>query len=352
MTRTLLTLLTSALITSALGAAPVITSVSPNHGPATGGTSVTIKGSGFETCPICSPPTPPSVNFGENEALSTTLVDSNTIVAVTPPMLPLTVAVNVEQWDGKATMPNAFTFTDAEGYTSILMPIFTPPLSGAFGSEFVTEIVAANRTDTPVSIIGIDESCFITSPPSPGPLVPRVVPAGIGNTMDISPNCSNWPARLLYLRPADLQKVSFNLRVHDTARNASSHGTEIPAVRLSDFSTSPIVLPGVPNDPRFRVTLRVYALAPGMAGVRVNGLDLGPLAVVGGENTFEPAYAAMSIPLELNTVPRPETLTVAITPYAHFPVPSSPVPVTTPIWAFITVTNNETQEITTITPDL
>jgi hypothetical protein len=338
-------LLTARLLT----AAPQILSVTPDHGPSSGGTTVTIKGSGFETCPICSPPLPPTVSFGGTQALSTTLIDSSTLVAVTPPMLPLPTDVTVYQWNGEASVPNGFTYTGDPGYEAILLPIYSPPISGAFGSEFITEVTAANRSEVGVSILGIDESCFITSPPSPGPFVPRTIEAGVGRTREISTNCSDWPARLLYLRSGETDRASFNIRVHDTSRNASSHGTSIPVVRQSDFTTKPIVLPGVPYDPRFRVTLRVYALEGGVVLVSVNDLST-PLQLQPGSNAFEPAYGQMTIPNP--AVALPGTFTISIVP------PSSPVgpppglPNTYRYWAFITVTNNDTQEITTITPDL
>jgi hypothetical protein len=339
----------TALATQA-SAAPRITSVTPSTGPAAGGTSVTIKGSGFETCPICSPPLPPYVTFGGVAAQSSTLVDENTIVAVTPAMVALPVDVTVDQWNGATTMLNGFTFIDAAGYEPVLLPIFSAPVPGAFGSEFVTTILAANRTNGPISILGIDESCFITSPPSPGPFVPRVLPGEVGSTMPISPNCSQWPGRLLHVRPADYNSLSFNIRVHDTTRNASSHGTEIHVVRVNDFTQGPIVLPGIPTDPRFRVTLRVYAFSQGTVFVDNAGVTT-PLTLQPGRDIFEPAFGQVTLSNRPNIDPLPATFTITVLPPPDI-IGSPVVPLNYPYWAFITITNNETQEITTVTPDV
>ena len=67
-----LALIASLFLSLAAVAGPVITSVSPSKGPDGGGTLVTIKGSGFETCLICSPPTGPFIFFGDVYASSTT----------------------------------------------------------------------------------------------------------------------------------------------------------------------------------------------------------------------------------------------------------------------------------------
>jgi hypothetical protein len=335
------------LFTLSAGAAPTISSISPSSGPASGGTAVTIKGTGFEFCPVCSPPTPPVVRFGGIEALQMTLVDPTTIVAVTPPSLATTVSVTVQQYDGTAALPNSFTFTGDAGVEPILIPVYSPPIAGAFGSQFITEVTASNRSDTAVSIFGIDESCFIVTPPGLGPSVPRLLTAGVGHTAEITPGCSDWPARLLYVSPAEASRVSFNVRVHDTSRNASSHGTAIPVVRMNELTLDPIVLPGIPNDPRFRAMLRIYSRSWAPVRVTINGATTQHI-VTPGPTVFEPGYLAIPIPLPLETnVAKIDVVVRA--GQTELPITTLPLQ---PVWAFITVTNNTTQEITTITPDL
>lgn len=350
--------LAALLLATSLHADPVITSVTPNQGPVAGGTTVIIRGSGFSTqCITCSPPfATPDVWFLETPAASVTFIDDKTLEAVTPPHLPMTVPVRVQQYDGSqpARLENAFTFTGEpeSGFDPILFPIFTPPVHGAFGSEFHTRariwneaLFAGNGTSVP--LYGVDTFCYLIDPP-PDPHVPFYLqPSGLEHQM--LPDCSTTTGRVFWV-PKGMDTLAANLRVTDVTRQATSHGVEIPVVHRDDFREQRISLLGVPIDARFRNTLRIYSLARGEVMVNVQaGNELHQLFLQQGENVFEPAYAQFSdfpLPSEL---PRGES-TIRVT----VDVPRGPGGVTipgTPIWAFITVTNNDTQEITTITPN-
>jgi hypothetical protein len=103
------------LFPAALLAQPTITSVTPSTGPIAGGTSVTIRGTGFQTifeCPILC--FPAHVRFGSTIAAQTTIVDDTTIIAVTPVHAPGTVDVTFIPFGfgPSATAPSAFTFLD------------------------------------------------------------------------------------------------------------------------------------------------------------------------------------------------------------------------------------------------
>jgi len=56
---------------------PFVSSLTPDHGPATGGTSVIISGRNFSGAS--------AVMFGANPATAFTVVDDNTIAAISPP---------------------------------------------------------------------------------------------------------------------------------------------------------------------------------------------------------------------------------------------------------------------------
>jgi len=79
-----------------------VTSVSPTSGGTTGGTRVTIAGTGFQSGA--------SVTFGGTAATSVTVSSSNSITARTPPHAAGTVNVTV-------TNPNAQSATLVNGYT-------------------------------------------------------------------------------------------------------------------------------------------------------------------------------------------------------------------------------------------
>jgi len=82
---------------------PSVTSVSPNSGPVTGGTAVTILGSGFQSGA--------AVAFGTTAASSVTFVSSTEIQAVSPSSTAGTVAIVVTNpGSPSATLSAAFTF--------------------------------------------------------------------------------------------------------------------------------------------------------------------------------------------------------------------------------------------------
>jgi IPT/TIG domain len=83
--------------------APAVSSISPNSGPVTGGTTVKILGSGFQSGA--------SVAFGGIPATSVTLVSSTEIQAVSPVSPAGTVAIAVANTDlQSATLAAAFTY--------------------------------------------------------------------------------------------------------------------------------------------------------------------------------------------------------------------------------------------------
>ncbi|MEM7263925.1 MAG: IPT/TIG domain-containing protein, partial [Planctomycetota bacterium] len=98
---------TGALIVRSLDAPPLptIDAVSPDLGPTTGGTPVTITGTNF------APDV--TVTFDSNEIDNFTFVDSNTIAGTTPAMASAsTVDVSVSSPFGSNVLFDAFTFTD------------------------------------------------------------------------------------------------------------------------------------------------------------------------------------------------------------------------------------------------
>ncbi|MBN1318726.1 MAG: IPT/TIG domain-containing protein, partial [Anaerolineales bacterium] len=83
--------------------APVVTSVTPNHGPSGGGTLVTISGSNFKIGA--------SVTFGGDSASNVVFVNSNQITCTTPSHFPAVVDVVVTNTDAQSgALLQAFSF--------------------------------------------------------------------------------------------------------------------------------------------------------------------------------------------------------------------------------------------------
>jgi IPT/TIG domain-containing protein len=331
-------LLPAFLFASTLAADITVTSVTPSEGPVAGGTTVIVRGAAFSNAVLGSPTTmgPPAVIFGSTEAASVRYIDENTLEVKTPPHLPTTTSVSVYNRDatGSATLDHAFTFTGdpQSAFDPILFPVFLPPVDGAFGSRFETTARVSNRTFARQSTFyGVDTSCYLFTPTT-GPYDANV----ISQSRELLTGCSRSIGRVFWVRRSGTPLVA-NLRVRDTSRQASSHGVEVPVVQFSDFTNDRIVLMGVPADPRFRKMLRVYSLDSGsvFANLSFNGQSVSPIFLKPSASIFEPAYTELDdFPTNL---PAGSTMEVSLT---------SP----NRIWAFISVTNNDTQEITLISP--
>lgn len=349
-------LIAAALVASPASAAITITSVSPNSGPVAGGTTVTIKGSGFNnSCFSCEPPfVEPLVFFGTVLAQSAHVVDSATISAVTAAGFPTTVPVTVKQLDGSSpfTLPNAFSFVGLPeaGFDPILFPIFAREVFGAFGSDFRTVVrvwdkgllAAGART-----LYGFDSSCLLNEPP----LAPTD-PMTLLQETQLPTDCARSTGRILYVPKGTAPSLAANILVSDVSRQAMTLGVEIPAVHREELSEERIALLGVPADSRFRNTLRIYSLARGnpLVNVTINGkLYQIILARHDDQDLFEPAYTEFTAFPSLGELPAGQTTFRVVIDTARGP---EGVLITgNPIWAMVSVTNNQTQEITTITPN-
>lgn len=334
MIRFALLLIVWAAVSGTAAAQPLIAGVSPDSGPAAGGTEVTITGSGFSICQNCSPPI--HVLFGRAAAQQVTVINANTLRAVAPPHLPGTFGVSVQAHDGSVTLPNAFTYTGSieEDFHRVLLPLMTGPVHGAFGSRFFTELRLANSSTTePTRFFGLIPQCRVSTCLMDDPIEQAydIAPAGTIGGIDAFEQFGQ-PGLFLYM-PKSAPRIQANLRVYDGSRRALNFGTEIPVVQDHEMTDEPIQLLGVPLDPRFRNTLRVYATEATFVTVEYDGvIELVPLRP--GATLLDPAYAQYS-----NFPNGPGTIDVTIRPVAAAKV-----------WAFISVTNNETQLITTISP--
>ncbi|HEY6329495.1 MAG TPA: IPT/TIG domain-containing protein, partial [Blastocatellia bacterium] len=108
---------------------PSITSVSPTSGSTSGGTTVTVSGSNFQTGA--------TVMFGTASATSVTVQTSSTISAVTPANQAGTVNVIVTNPGGQsATLTSAFTYT--QGATAPSITSASPSTGSTSGGTTVT----------------------------------------------------------------------------------------------------------------------------------------------------------------------------------------------------------------------
>jgi hypothetical protein len=361
----LLFLLVSLSLAASLFAAspPEITRISPDSGPPQGGTLVTITGQGFDLPPnfACAAPCPPRVTFGTTQVTPSNYTDT-TLVVTTPPHLPGAVIVTVTTGDQRTrSFIDGFTYLDTPiptepFYEPVLLPIYLEiPVSGGNGSLWSTDLWIRN-----------DGTSIVRLAPWPCPadgvclgIFPNTIPLAPGETLHglrpffVRP--PSIPGRLVYVERND-SNVSIQLRIADTSRAQRDPGTELPVVRESGQLSATAQLLNVPLSAANRLLLRVYdvALSEARFHVRVYGLeegksgelltefDLTATTPETGPFRRQPAYAEYSRLTDLLAQPRifPAAVRVEVQPLT----PGSR------FWTFMAITNNDSQHVTTVTP--
>ncbi|MEA2489255.1 MAG: hypothetical protein QOH21_1047 [Acidobacteriota bacterium] len=336
---------------------PVITSVSPTAGPSAGGNDVTITGSGFATNILCILPCPPLVLFGDIEVPAKDQNDSRLIVTA-PAHASGTVDIKVHIADGReATAPAAYTFAASaeDNWEKALLPIFLDaPLAGSNGTRWETDFWLRNNGTVPVQLAPwpCETIC-----PAVIPLI-SVVPGGQSRhgLPPYLPILDGNPSRVLFLSKAEAKNVSMQLRVADVSRGTLDAGTELPVVRDRELLTGDAQLLNVPYAPsRFRMMLRIYDLAYSQSRFRVTlyaqeegagssalySAELNAESFETDEFRSQAAYAQTNFDeLELLDRNWPTAFRIEITPLT----PGSRY------YPLVSVTNNETQLVTLVTP--
>jgi hypothetical protein len=315
--------------------------VSQSVGSTAGGTEVivTVAAAHCINHPITACP-PPSIAFDGVPATNVVVIDQSHFRATTPPHA--AGAVNVVVTDASFTKSSyAFRYYDpmtppsAKFFERILIPvIFNGP--GAFGSQWVTELSL------------IDTSGFTMEP-----WRPIAGLAAIPSSKAIVFGSGDAPNGLFLVVPRQVSPaLTLHAAVRDTSRGDREWATEIPVVRESRFSSTPIQLLDIPIDPHFRTMLRVYSPTFDPSGslrvhITIYALDTGfvirstflTLANAPGCSDAlscaeHPSFAALP---DLTSNLQPGRARIQLEAFV-------------PIWAFATVTNNETQHVTVVSP--
>jgi len=340
---------------------PQITSINPDHGSFLGDTLVTVNGNGFDVPPnfTCIAPCPPTVSFGTTKVLPSTY-NNSTLVVRTPPHPAGPVTVTVTTGDNRtAEMLDGFTFLDTSEsrYEKVLLPIYLEaPVSGSNGSLWKTDLWIRNDGPSNTQLAPwpcpADGVCF--------GVFPNTIVLTPGQVLhDLRPFFVRPPAipgRLVYVERTD-SHISMQLRIVDAARAQLDAGTELPVVRESGQFLSTAQLLNIPFSAANRLLLRVYdtALTEARFHVRVYGLeegttsgellsefDLTATTPQTGEFRTQPAYAEYGRLSDLLAQPRlfPAALRIEV----------QPLTAGSRFWPFVAVTSNDTQHVTTITP--
>lgn len=253
-------------------------------------------------------------------------------------------------------LPVAAAAQTVPHYTRVLVPLyFDKPVNGALGSVWTTQFSVYNSGSAPVqlgwcSVLSDNEACV-----TPGTADSQIAAGATSTTLPaFTPAFNNAvPGRQLNFETVSDDQLSFGLRVADTSRGGLNAGTQIPVVRERDYFQGTVRMPNVPIDSRFRLTLRVYEMGLTASAVTVRVFDQQTNALLGshefqltapttGAFRFEPAYLQLA---DLSSIvptatPLPSIVRVELEPSSK----------EARYWAFISITNNETQQLTVITP--
>jgi len=234
-------------------------------------------------------------------------------------------------------------------FERILVPIiFSGP--GAFGSQWVTEGQIYNAADFDLPWFPDVAKPAVCSAPC------ELRSRGL---LALSAFGSQPNGRILFVPRGLADQLAIGGVVRDVSREEISRGSELPIAREKDFRTEDIVFTNVPLDARYRIMLRIYDLEGVTQGASLT-IYRGTPSSGGGIslpitsrivpmsapctatpcNSARPAYASVDI-----TALIPASVTGPVTI-----IVDSPTNAPAPMWALLSITNNATQQVTTIRP--
>ena len=278
---------------------------------------------------------PSSVMFGTVPGTIVRVVWWNDLLVIAPPHDPGYVDVTVTQDGQQYSTMAPFSYGATE---QVLVPVAVDLLTGANGTRWTTEIFVHNDADHAVPLD--PEYCsFIGRPyPCPGPIT-RVAAK---STMRISGRgSSQWPYTRFYVPVQDADALHVSILVRELS---TGQATAVAAVRDRDLRSGRIVLPGIANDGRTRATLRLYGRA---IETIVSVADAATGEVLTSRTIFR--YAPTdSDPFSMEMIQglfdAPE-----LRGHERLDVIVEPQP-DDRHWALLTLTDNKTQQVVTITP--
>ena len=340
---------------------PAIGTIAPDHGPETGGTPVTITGSGFTGAT--------GVTFDGAPGTAFTVVDANTITVTTPAHAPGAVAVVVQHPDGDSA-PGAFTFDELPAITSVApdsgpetggTPVtitgtgFTGAtgvtFGGAPGTAFTVVDDSTITVTTPAGTPGTadvvvqhpngdsapGDFTYVAAPPVIASIVPDIGPQTGGTAVTIRGTGFTGATAVVF---GDVLRGGTPPAAAVSPLAVGSPGTAFTVVDDTTITvTTPPHLPGtydvVIESPNGDSQPGLFTFTPVVGAALIDGLtpDRGP--VIGGTPvtiTGSGFTGATSVTVDGATVPfsvvDDTTITIVTPPHAAGPVP---VVVTTPV---------------------
>lgn len=331
--------------------------IHPRTVPVRGGMLVRIERAGIGECPASGTCLDPVVRIGGIEATVAT-IDRTHLDVVVPPHEAGFAGVRVTGRDGSTTWTEDeaivyFSPNEAPNpslFERVLVPLmFEGP--GGFGSLWTTELRIFNR-----GFFAIDPLNQFNIP-CQGPYgCPPRIPANAVLRVGV-PELLQWNHGYVLAVPREVSgDLAYGLHIRDLSRTSEGWGTEVPVVRESEMSGT-VTLLDVPLEERYRRTLRIYGL-DAIDGSEVtltwrddHGFSATQNVVLRTLGRCElavpcwlPEPAGAILPLE---PPYPANMEAGERVRLEIAARN---PLGAKIWAMVSLTNNETQQVTTITP--
>jgi hypothetical protein len=243
-------------------------------------------------------------------------------------------------------------------YTRFLVPFYAPDAAGAHGSQWHVETWLHYSGDEPAYFAPVP-FCF-------APLCPfLLVQLSPGYpALPVWPESAVAPSGILFHAESRFSsKFVFESRIKDLTRQRDSAGTEIPVIREDRITNDPVFLLNVPRSDDFRILLRIYALPEVDAPeVEVRYYRLPDASTGAGLN--DDVVPLRDDRVQLRTYPPignfrllPSAAEVAnieslreLAGYDAIWIEVVPVTPGLRLWAFVSLTNNTTQQVTVVTP--
>ncbi|MFH9226375.1 IPT/TIG domain-containing protein [Streptomyces lydicus] len=206
---------------------PWLTSISPNSGPATGGTTVVLTGAGLSAAS--------AVRFGGVAAASYTVVSDSRITAVAPPGTG-TVQVTVTTAGGSSN-GLAYTYSGAPALSGV-----SPDQGPTAGGNTVTLTGTGLTSATAVTFGSTPATSFtVVSPTTITAVVPPGAAGAVPVTVTTPGGTSTLPSSYFYVNApvlAALAPVSGPLSGGNTVTLTGTHLVEATAVRFANTAAT------------------------------------------------------------------------------------------------------------------
>ncbi len=255
----------------------VLSGISPGEGPASGGTTVTLTGSGFV-------PAGTSVRFGSLMAANVVVSDSRTLSCTVPPNgSPATVDVTVSSAGGSATLGGGYRYRTVldrvePSFGSVAGGVSVTLTGAGFTSPADTTVLFGSTAAVNVQVLDA-VTIVCTSPPS----LPGSVSVSVINSVD----SAVLPGAFDYLETPSLTGLA-------PTAGSTSGGTTVDLTGTGFFAGMSVTFGGLPatsiviTDPMGHAARVTTPRAPeGAAEVRVT-TPLGSATIPGGFIFFVP----------------------------------------------------------------